>query len=209
MKLENAFEVPLPPDEAWAVLRDIERIAPCMPGAAITEVLGPDEYKGTVALRLGPVGLSFAGKAAFIELDDAGRCARVKAQGADTKGRGGAVAEVTFRVVPAQAGARVEIETDLNLSGSIAQYGRGPGIIQATAEQLIGEFAENLRAQIAQSGGASGAADAAPAAGDGPGPGDEATAAGRVKAEVKPIAGFALMFRVIRTLLKRLFGGGR
>jgi carbon monoxide dehydrogenase subunit G len=200
MKLENAFEVPLPPDEAWAVLRDIERIAPCMPGAAITEVLGPDEYKGTVALRLGPVGLSFAGKAAFTELDDAARCAKVKAQGADTKGRGGADAQVAFRVVPADAGARVEIETDLNLSGSIAQYGRGPGIIQATAEQLICQFADNLRAQLAQS-----AAPPPPDSIQSPDTADGGAAA----PEVKPIAGFALMFRVIWTGIKRLFGGGR
>jgi len=200
MKLENAFEVPLPPDEAWAVLRDIERIAPCMPGAAITEVLGPDEYKGTVALRLGPVGLSFAGKAAFTALDDAAKCARVKAQGADTKGRGGAVAEVAFSVVPAEAGARVEIETDLNLSGSIAQYGRGPGIIQATAEQLIGQFADNLRAQLARSGAAA-PIDSMKS--------PDAAEGGAPAPEVKPIAGFSLMFRVIWTSIKRLFGGGR
>ncbi len=209
MKLENTFEVPLPPDEAWPVLRDIERIAPCMPGAAITEVLGPDSYKGTVALRLGPVGLSFAGKAQFTELDDAGHRARVKAQGTDTKGRGGAVAEVAFRVLPADAGTRVEIETDLNLSGSIAQYGRGPGIIQATAEQLIGQFAENLRAQIAQSGASEGSADATPGPGDGPGPSHEPSMGGQAAADVKPIAGFTLMFRVAWTALKRLFGGGR
>jgi hypothetical protein len=107
------------------------------------------------------------------------------------------MAEVAFQVVPDDAGARVEIETDLNLSGSIAQYGRGPGIIQATAEQLIGQFAENLRAEIARSGASASAGDAAP------------TAPGPEKVEVKPIAGFSLMFRVFWTSIKRLFGGGR
>jgi hypothetical protein len=204
MKLENTFEVPLPPEEAWVLLRDIERIAPCMPGAAITEVVGPDSYKGTVALRLGPVALSFAGRAEFTGMDDAARRARVKAQGADTKGRGGAVAEVGFEVVPAGAGSKVVIETDLNLSGSIAQYGRGPGIIQATAEQLINEFADNLRALLSRPGGlrdeagAAEAGTAAPAAEAGPAP------------AARPISGFRLMFKVLWTAIRRLFGrGGR
>ena len=190
MKLENAFEVSLPPPEAWALLLDIEHIAPCLPGASITEIIDDKNYKGEVALRLGPVALSFVGKATFVEIDTAGRRARIKAQGTDNKGRGGADADVEFRVVGAGDGSKVMIETDLNLFGSIAQYGRGVGIIQATAEQLIGEFADNLSLQLAQT---SGEAEAGGAEGT---------------REAKPISGFGLMFRVLWNAIKRLFGGG-
>jgi len=189
MKLENTFEVPLPPPAAWALLLDIERIAPCLPGASITEIIDDKTYKGQVALRLGPVALSFVGKATFVEIDDAERCARITAQGADNKGRGGANAEVRFRIAPAGDGAKVIIDTDLNLSGSIAQYGRGAGIIQATAEQLVGQFADNLRRQLSES------TDAAE-------PGEsEGTN------QAAPIAGFGLMFRVLWNAIKRLFSG--
>jgi len=190
MKLKNTFEVALPPPEAWALLLDIERIAPCLPGASITEVVDEKNYKGQVALRLGPVALNFAGLVTFVEIDDAGRRARLKAQGTDAKGRGGANAEVEFRIVGAGDGAKVIIETDLILFGSIAQYGRGVGIIQATAEQLIGEFADNLARKLAE-----------PPAAAAPAPGGEAP-------QAKPISGFRLMFRVLWNAMKRFFGGG-
>ncbi|MDX1484842.1 MAG: SRPBCC family protein [Alphaproteobacteria bacterium] len=198
MKLENTFEVPLPPDQAWALLRDIERIAPCLPGAQLTEIVDENTYKGTVALRLGPVGLSFAGTARFVEIDDAGLSARVKAQGMDSKGRGGAVADVGFRVVGADGGSEVRIETDLTLSGSIAQYGRGVGIIQATSEQLIGEFADNLKHQLADTAEPSRPAGTGDGTAEGQAPPPAAT----------PIAGFRLMFRAVWVAIKRLFGAG-
>ena len=193
MKLRNAFEVPLPPAEAWDLLLDVERIAPCLPGASITEVIDERCYKGKVAVRLGPVALAFDGTAILEEVDADAHRARVRAQGADSKGRGGANANVEFRLEPAGGGARVSIETDLNLSGSIAQYGRGVGIIQATSEQLVGEFATNLRKQLSagEGGGASGA-------GPPPAPAPEA----------KPISGFRLLVRALWARLKRLFGGG-
>ena len=190
MKLRNAFEVPLPPAEAWDLLLDVERIAPCLPGASITEVIDARSYKGRVSVRLGPVALAFDGTAVLEEIDAGARRARVRAQGADSKGRGGANANVEFRLEPAGGGARVLIETDLNLSGSIAQYGRGVGIIQATSEQLVGEFAANLRKQLSagEGGGASGA-EPPPA----PAP------------EAKPISGFRLLVRALWHQLKRLF----
>ncbi|MCZ6743036.1 MAG: SRPBCC family protein [Alphaproteobacteria bacterium] len=189
MKLENAFEVPLPPPEAWALLLDIERIAPCLPGASITEIVDQNNYKGEVALRLGPVALSFVGKVTFVETDADKRRARIKAQGTDSKGRGGANADVRFAIEAAGAGSKVIIETDLSLFGSIAQYGRGVSIIEDTAQALIGEFADNLARQLSQSRAA-------------PGPGDGAP-------QAKPISGFRLMFRVLWNAIKRAFGGGR
>src|SRR5580700_6600129 len=101
MEFDNAFEVPLPVDEAWKLLMDIRRIAPCMPGAELTDVVDERTYKGKIAVRLGPVALAFAGTVKFDAIDDAGHSARVSAQGSDAKGRGGANAMADFRVEPA------------------------------------------------------------------------------------------------------------
>jgi uncharacterized protein len=148
MEFDNSFDVPLSPAQAWAVLMDIRRIAPCMPGAQLTEVVDAQNFRGKIAVRLGPVALAFAGRVQFEDIDEANYSARVKAQGNDDKGRGAANATATFRIEPADIGSRVFIHTDLMLSGAVAQYGRGVGMIQATAAQIIGQFASNLRAQL-------------------------------------------------------------
>src|SRR5262245_54901322 len=114
---------------------DIRRIAPCMPGAELTDVVDDKTFKGKIAVRLGPVALAFAGIITFEELDAANHRARVKAQGTDAKGRGGANATASFRLEPAGGGTKVMVHTDLALSGAVAQYGRGVGLIQATAAQ--------------------------------------------------------------------------
>lgn len=148
MEFDNSFEVPLPPDRAWKTLMDVESIAPCMPGAELTEIVDEKTFKGKVSVRLGPVALTFQGQAAFEEIDDAAKTATVKAQGSDAKGRGGAQANVGFSLEPSDAGSTVNIHTDLQLSGSVAQYGRGAGMIQDLAGQIIGQFAKNLSQQI-------------------------------------------------------------
>src|SRR6184192_1885988 len=150
MEFDNSFEVPLPPADAWKVLLDIKRIAPCMPGAELTEVLDPNTYKGKIGVRLGPVALTFAGIVKFEQIDGQAYTARVAAQGTDAKGRGGANAASVFRLEPAGGGSKVLVHTSLTLSGAVAQYGRGVGIIQATAAQLMNEFARRLREQLAQ-----------------------------------------------------------
>ncbi len=193
MELQNTFEVPLPPSEAWDVLLDIERIAPCLPGARLTEVVDEGTFKGEVSVRLGPVALTFTGKATLDVIDGAEYRARVKAQGTDAKGRGGADAVVEFSLEPIDGGSRVLIRTDLRLSGSIAQYGRGVGMIQDVSTQLIGEFAEALRAQLAET------AIAATEHG--------ADAPAQPLPGAKPISGFALMFRVLWNGIVRLFRG--
>lgn len=148
MDFDNSFDVPLPPDQAWATLMDIERIAPCMPGAELTEMVDDTTFKGKVSVRLGPVALTFQGTASFENVDNDAHKADVKAQGADAKGRGGANAVVAFHLEPSDTGSTVKIHTDLQLSGSVAQYGRGAGMIQDLASQIIGQFAKNLAAQI-------------------------------------------------------------
>jgi carbon monoxide dehydrogenase subunit G len=150
VEFDNSFEVPLAPAQAWPVLMDIRRIAPCMPGAELTEVVDDRTYKGKIAVRLGPVALAFAGLVKFEELDDVNHTARVKAQGSDSKGRGGANATASFRLEAAPGGSKIRVHTDLALSGAVAQYGRGVGIVQATAAQIMNQFAANLRQQIAE-----------------------------------------------------------
>lgn len=188
MEIENAFEVPLPPDRAWATLMDVERVAPCMPGAELTEVVDDRAFRGKVSVRLGPVALTFEGDAAFEEIDEAARTARIAARGSDAKGRGGAQAFVAFRLEPSDAGSKVTIRTDLQLSGSVAQYGRGVGMIQDLAGRIIGQFADNLAAAI--EAGEAGAADGPPAA---------------APAEIGGLALSALRSRVLGWL-RRLFG---
>jgi carbon monoxide dehydrogenase subunit G len=204
MEIKNSFEVPRPPAEAWKLLLDIERIAPCMPGAELLQVVDPQTYKGKVSVRLGPVALAFVGTAKFEEIDETAHHARVKAQGTDQKGRGGANAVVAFSLEPSPVGTRVNVVTNLNLSGSVAQYGRGTGMIQDVATQLIGQFASALQAMLAQEKSSGPGAAASP---------DGATAGGRAAEAApppaaKPISGFSLMLRVLWNALLRLFSGG-
>ena len=135
--------------QAWPVLMDIQGIAPCMPGAQLTEVVDDKTYKGNIGVRLGPVALTFAGTVIFEEIDNANYSARVRAQGNDAKGRGSAQAKATFRLEPSAPGSKVLVHTDLSLSGAVAQYGRGVGMIQATASALMNQFANNLQKQLA------------------------------------------------------------
>lgn len=192
MEFDNSFDVPLPPAKAWTVLMDIPRIAPCMPGAELTEIVDQQNYKGKISVRLGPVALAFAGRVEFDQVDAVNHTARVKAQGNDAKGRGGANAAATFRIEPSAAGSKVLIHTDLALSGAVAQYGRGVGMIEATAAQIVGQFAANLRSQLAQQ-----PADSLVITPSSP----------PLAPEAKPISGLSLIARVIWSRLATLFSG--
>ena len=220
MEFDNSFDVPLSPAQAWSVLMDIPRIAPCMPGAELTEVVDPQNFGGKISVRLGPVALAFAGRVQIDSIDEANRSARVKAQGNDAKGRGAANATATFSIEPAGAGSKVLIHTDLMLSGAVAQYGRGVGMIQATAAQIINQFASNLRAQLAQQ--ASAPAQVAPAPVPEPAsavarsePAAAAQAVPRAStpppapsappSPAKPISGFSLIARVLWQQIVGLF----
>jgi carbon monoxide dehydrogenase subunit G len=227
VEFDNFFEVPLPPAEAWTVLMDIRRVAPCMPGAELTDVLDDRTYKGRIAVRLGPVALTFAGAVSFEEIDPENHRARIKAQGSDAKGRGGANAMASFRLEPAGTGTRVMVHTDLALSGAVAQYGRGVGMIQATAAQIINQFASNLKAQLGNSGPARPASpmppsnDLVPATAGTQAKPEQATLDSRLRGNerpepavapaaappraAKPIAGFSLMARVLWSSIVRLF----
>lgn len=150
MQFTNSFEVSLPPQEAWPLLMDLPVIVPCMPGAELVEQIDARTFKGKVSVRLGPVGLVFVCDARFTELDDTNRKATVEATGADAKGRGTAQATIDFQCQPCAAGSKILITTNLALSGAVAQYGRGVGLIQNVANQIILQFARNLETRIGQ-----------------------------------------------------------
>ena len=200
MEFDNSFEVPLRPAEAWPLLMDIRRIAPCMPGAEVTEVIDDTAYKGRIAVRLGPVALAFAGVIRLEDLDGVNHTARVMAQGSDAKGRGAANATASFRLEPAGSGSKVLVHTDLTLSGAVAQGTAAASVVsaQATAAQIMNQFAANLRAQIAEPGH-----EAAPAAAR-PSP---SAPAQPPPAATRPISGFSLMAKVIWNAVMNLFTG--
>lgn len=148
MDIDNAFEVPLPPARAWAILLDIKSIAGCIPGAELTEVVDERTYKGRVAVRLGPVALTLVGQATFEHIDNDTHTARVKCKGSDPRGRGATDSVIEFRIEPAATGSMVHIHSQVTLSGAIAQYGRGAGMIQSLASQIIKQFGECVKARI-------------------------------------------------------------
>ena len=146
MQLENTFTVPVPVERAWAVLLDIERVAPCMPGATLTSSDG-DEFAGTVKVKLGPVSMTFKGSGRFVERDEAARRVVISASGADSRGGGTARATVTALLVAADGGTDVKVSTDLDITGKAAQFGRG--LIGDVSGRLIGQFATCLATQLA------------------------------------------------------------
>lgn len=213
MEFDNSFEVPLAPDNAWTVLMDIQRIAPCMPGAELTDMVDERTFKGRIGVRLGPVALTFAGTVKFEEIDEVNHTARVAAQGSDAKGRGAASAVAAFRLEPAGSGTKVLVHTNLALSGAVAQYGRGVGIIQLTAAQIVAQFAGNLKAQLAReeitgAPTAYGSGGIAPpdAAGGAPETAGLHESRRTAVPVARPISGLVLIAQVLWSFIKRLSG---
>jgi len=159
IELDNSFTVPVPPEQAWDVLLDVERIAPCMPGASVTSVEG-DEVTGQVKVKLGPLSLSYKGTAKFTEKDEASHTIAIEATGKETRGAGTASATVHASLKPADTEGQttVSIHTSLNVTGRPAQFGRS--LLPEVSGKLIDQFAANLAAMI---GGNSGSAEATPA----------------------------------------------
>jgi carbon monoxide dehydrogenase subunit G len=148
-KLLNEFTVARPVDETWKVLTDLERIAPCMPGAELTEIEG-DVYRGVVKVKLGAISTNFKGQASFVERDDVHHSATLKAEGRDTGGRGNANATINAVLTPVtDSSTTCRVETELHISGKVAQFGRG--IMADVSKKLIGQFADNLNAMISAS----------------------------------------------------------
>jgi len=215
MKLEQSFEVQAPVEVVWAALVDLERVAPCLPGASIT---GHDEdgtYHGEFKVKLGPTTASYRGTVRIEEADEAGHRATMRAKGTDKRGQGGASATIVNSLVAVDGGTRVDAVTDYSITGRLASFGRG-GMIQDISNRLLGDFSSCLQAQLATAAAPQAAEDpepnveaaAAPPA-DAPGGtfmggGETPAAPAPAPPASKPINGFALLLGVLRTRLADL-----
>ena len=176
MDLTNEFRVGVPVERAWEVLTDVERIAPCMPGAQLQEIEG-DEYRGIVKVKVGPITAQYKGAARFVEQDEAGYRAVLQAEGRETRGQGNANATITAQLEPDGDGTKISVITALTITGRVAQFGRG--VLADVSTKLLGQFADCLETKLlageesgtAAAGGDSGDAGGASGGGGGDGGG--------------------------------------
>jgi carbon monoxide dehydrogenase subunit G len=152
MQLKNSFDVARPPAQAWSILLDIPKSVTCMAGVELTSVEPDGSYKGKLSVKLGPVALKFNGTATLEDVDEVAHSATIRAKGSDLQGRGSAGATARIRVVPNGNDSTVLIETDLQLSGLVAQYGRASSVISAMAGEMVSTFATNLRTRMLDAG---------------------------------------------------------
>jgi len=189
MKLEQTFTVAAPVETVWTALIDIERVAPCLPGAEVTEAVGDGTFKGAFTVKLGPTTAAYAGTLKMDELDGDAHVAKMHARGTDKRGHGGASAMIVSRVSedPDGGGTRVDVDTDFTITGKLARFGRG-GMIQDVANRMLKEFAANLENEVQ-------AAEAPTADG----------AASPSHAPAKPISALRLLLGALLDRLRRLF----
>ncbi len=179
IRIENSFALPVPLDEAWHALTDLPHVVPCMPGTELVEVTEGKRFRARARLRVGPVELQFAGEGELYEVDAAAHSAKLRAKGSDTKGRGAFQTQMTLALAAQGAETQVRVETDLTLSGSVAQYGRGAGMVKDVAKELTAQFARNL-SQLFSAPGA--------------------------QPKSAPISGLALFFAALKSTLRRWLG---
>ncbi len=225
--IENDFEVPAPVDAVWNYVLDVERIAPCMPGATLTETIDDDNFKGKVTIKLGPVSLSFAGTVTVTERDAAEHRIDIKATGMEQRGKGSATALITAWVEPAgDATTKVRFKQDITVSGAVAQFSRG--MMSDVSGKLTKQFADCLKTNItaeqeardatAAEASTTGTSDAASegATAEGASAGEQTAPSPAPKpapvATAKKIGGIRLglwaFWRAIVRFFQRLFGGG-
>ena len=181
MRIENSFTVEAPPEKAWALLMDVPRVVPCMPGATLDETVDDSHWKATLQVKIGPIGLTFATDVERMEVDEAARKVTLAANAREKRNRGRASATIESALAPEDGKTRVDIATDLTLSGSVAQYGRG--MIADISSQMCSSFASCLEAQLGEST-------------------EEAEAA--VVSQSKPISGLSLFFGSLIRKIKRV-----
>jgi carbon monoxide dehydrogenase subunit G len=149
--LENEFTVPASTEEVWEFLLDPKRVAPCMPGAELTEIVNDRQYKGKVNIKMGPVSLSFNGDVDITERDEAAKRMVMKAKGSELKGKGQANATVISSLERSGSGTRMRIIQEIDLTGPLAQYGRG--MIQDVSGSLMNQFADRIQADLTRGKG--------------------------------------------------------
>jgi uncharacterized protein len=219
MKLEQSFQVDAPIEQVWEALNDLERVAPCLPGAAITNHDEDGTYHGTFQVKLGPTTANYRGTIKIEQSDEQARQATLKARGTDKRGQGGASATIVNKLVEVDGGTRVDATTDFTITGRLARFGRG-GMIEDISNRMLRDFSTCLQTRLAEGGPAAPAADAAtaadttaetpPASGadasatDAPAPPKPASPP-PPPAPAAPVKGFSLLASVLWERVKRLF----
>ncbi|MBM6404852.1 SRPBCC family protein [Phycicoccus sp. CSK15P-2] len=160
MELTHSFTVPADVDTTWNTFMDLERVGGCFPGATVTEVTD-DGFSGTVKVKLGPIAMQYSGSGQFVEKDDAAHHAVIEAKGKDKRGNGTAGATVTIQLAPEGSGTKVDVATDLAVTGKPAQFGRS--VMQDVSDKLLGQFISCIEGELAQAGSAPAAEEPASA----------------------------------------------
>jgi uncharacterized protein len=213
MKMEQSFEVQAPLATVWEALIDLERVAPCLPGASITGHDDDGTYHGTFSVKLGPMTASYNGTVKIDEIDEPAHRATLKAKGTDKRGQGGASATIVNTLSERDGVTHVDAVTDFNITGRLAQFGRG-GIMEDVSNRLMRDFAACLSQRLGEGSPAAAAAPAPEApsgaavtSGDAP---PEAVAAASTPppppAPAAPVKGFSLFFSVVWERIKHFFG---
>jgi len=195
MKLEQSFTVAAPVEQVWAALIDVERVAPCLPGAEIAGAEPDGAYKGTFTVKLGPTTAAYNGTLRLDEVDEAAHTVVMSARGTDKRGQGGATATIRSVVAADGDGTKVDVDTDFTITGRLARFGRG-GMIEDVSRRLLGDFASCLQERIVAAAPAPAATSDEPAAAAPPPPPPPAPA--------KPVNGLRLFLQVLGDRLRRL-----
>ncbi|MGH2716804.1 MAG: SRPBCC family protein [Thermoleophilaceae bacterium] len=199
MKLEHSFKVAAPLERVWEALIDVERVAPCLPGAEITEAGEDGTYRGTFSVRLGPTTAAYRGELAMEEVDAGAHRAVMRASGQDKRGQGSAKATIVSKMREEAGATTVEVETDFTITGRLARFGRG-GMIEDVSNRLLRDFSECLQKRIEASEATPEAAASEPGGGEGM-PGQ----AVQPEPAAKPVGGFSLFFRALLDRIRRAF----
>jgi carbon monoxide dehydrogenase subunit G len=215
MQLENSFSVSAPPDRVFGYLLDVNKVAGCVPGAELSEVVDPTTFKGKVKIKVGPITVAYNGTARIVDRDDSARSATIEAEGRETTGPGSARAKAQMSVVAEDGGSVVKILTDYNVAGRVAQFGRG--VMEDVSRRLVGEMAACIKANVEAaeahpptgSGSGSGSGSSAVGGGSASG-GNPSSTSGSAPAQVataKPVNALGLLFSVLWARLRGVFGG--
>ena len=184
MRLEHEFEVAAPVETVWALLLDLERVAPCLPGGEVTERVDERTYGASVKVKLGPMQMSYRGEITIAEADEAARRTVMEAKGSEARGQGSARATITTTLAAARSGTRAQVVTDMHLAGRVAQMGRG--IVRDVSTRLMGDFARCLSERAAAA------------------PPESSSAADAGPAPAAPIGGLSLLRELLRARLSGL-----
>jgi carbon monoxide dehydrogenase subunit G len=214
MRIDSDFDVSAPPDRVYAFLLDVNRVATCLPGAELSEVVDPNTFRGKVRIKVGPITVAYNGTARISERDEANRVATLEAEGRETTGPGSARATARMSVEDNGTASRVRLETDFTVAGRIANFGRG--VMEDVSKRLVSQMADCIKANLE-------VAEPSPAAVETPapaGPSEAAAPAAEVSWErpapvapaavaptaAKPVNALSLLFGVIWDRIRRLFG---